>query len=58
MTSQQRQLKEIEKLMGLADDQPQVIVQVNFVNPIDRSVTAGPRFVVGGGREINEESQS
>lgn len=56
MTSQRRQLREIERLMGMDDGQPQVIVQVQFVS-VDGTVKPGPRFIVGSGREVTEEEQ-
>ena len=57
MTTQMRQLKKIEALMATDDGRPQVIVQIQFVNPADHSVTPGPRFIVGSGREVTEEEQ-
>ena len=52
-----REVKEIQKLTGMDNDQPQVTVQVQFVEPGTHKITPGPRFVVGGRRESNEEEQ-
>ena len=51
-----REVKEIQKLTGMDDDQPTVTVQVQFVEPGTHKITPGFSFTIGK-REVREEEQ-